>query len=365
MKRYIYIALTALTALAGCVKVETVEKPAEEVTFMVGQYAATKAVSLNSDGITSFRSKGYLHAIGVDETQDFFGADGETIYWREGTTEWTPTHPFYGPKHSSSYVNFISWHDNGGNPTTLSETSLQWTGRTIAASDNIMFADAVWHYKSNTANGSQYTGDEVTSGVPTLFHHALTRVQIKLRATVAADPDNASTTYEITLNTAQLAGYYTSGNMRLSTTEPAGTAPATSIWLGVNNATLLWSPSNGSNTTPLACIDSEMDITTTSTPVLALRSFLPQTLSENVVFSFTYTLTTKSNGLMTSSEEDIPVSIVLNTIRSTANMAITQWQPNKIYTYNIAINPVGQDILLNPIVESDWTFGNDLSATVE
>ncbi|MBR5924754.1 MAG: fimbrillin family protein [Bacteroidales bacterium] len=365
MKRYIYIALTALTALAGCVKVETVERPAEEVSFTVGQYAATKAASLNSESITSFRSKGFLYANGVDGAQDFFGASGETIYWREGSSMWTPTHPYYWPKHSDSYVNFVSWYDNGGDPTTATETSLQWIGRTIAASDNIMFADAVWHYKSNTANGSQYNGDEVTSGVPTLFHHALSRVQIKLRATVAADPDNASTTYEITLNSAQLLGYYTTGNMRLSTTEPAGTTPATSIWLGVNNATLLWYPSNGANTTPLACIDSDMNLTTTAAPVLALRSFMPQSLGDGVVFNFTYTLTTRSNGVITSSEEDIPVSIVLNTIRSTANMVINQWQPNKIYTYNIAINPIGQEILLNPIVESDWTFGNDLSATVE
>ena len=354
--------LTALTALAGCVKVETVEKPAEEVTFMVGQYASTKAVSLNSDGITSFKSKGYLYAIGVDETQDFFGADGETIYWREGTTEWTPTHPYYWPTHSSSYVNFISWHDNGGNPTTVSETSLQWTGRTIAASDNIMFADAVWHYNSNTANGSQYTGDEVTSGVPTLFHHALSRVQINFRTLYTVDPNNATTTYEVTVTDAQLRGFYTTGSMSLTTTEPSGTTPATSTWN--SSAALLWTPLSGSNNTPLACLENDLNLTTTSSAVLALSGFMPQTLGDGVVFEFTYTLVTKSNGVMTSSEEDIPVSIKINTIKTTTNEAITQWQPNKKYIYNIAIDPVGQEILLNPTVE-EWTLGSEYSATVE
>ncbi len=55
----------------------------------------------------------------------------------------------------------------------------------------------------------------------------------------------------------------------------------------------------------------------------------------------------------------------MNTIKNTSDVAITQWVPNKKYTYNIAINPVGKEILLNPIVETEWSFEEDINVTVE
>ena len=78
----------------------------------------------------------------------------------------------------------------------------------------------------------------------------------------------------------------------------------------------------------------------------------------------TYTVTTKSNGTVTSQESDVPATLVLNTFKNSSNQAITQWVPNKIYTYNIVIDPRGNEILLNPTLTSDWGI-NDISATVE
>ena len=118
MKQYWRIWLIlVLTALTGCVKAEMDPVPEREITFSVGNYATaeTKAVSLESYSITSFKSKGFLHAEGYEETtQDFFGAGGETITWN-GTDEiWAPSHPYYWPKGASSYINFISWYDKTG-----------------------------------------------------------------------------------------------------------------------------------------------------------------------------------------------------------------------------------------------------------
>lgn len=78
-----------------------------------------------------------------------------------------------------------------------------------------------------------------------------------------------------------------------------------------------------------------------------------------------YSVTTKSNGVTTATENDIPATIIMNTIKNTADVAIDKWTPNKIYTYNIAINPVGKEILLNPTVEAEWSFENDINVTVE
>ena len=177
----------AVAALAaGCAKVEVIDAPEREISFTVGNYApATKAVAVTE--FTSFKSKGYLYAEGVATVQDFFGANGETISVDDpiNPTEWTPSHPYYWPKSANSYINFVSWYDKNGAPTTATETSLVWeidgTNRTLASDDNILVADKAWFQKDNTFNGEQYTDDAITSGVPTLFKHLLAQVSVKAK----------------------------------------------------------------------------------------------------------------------------------------------------------------------------------------
>lgn len=367
MKRFWNIAaILVLAALAGCVKTEISPVPEKEITFTVGSYvpSATKASSLidSRDNITTFSTKAFLHAEGVAETQNFFGTAGETITWNSSASEWTPTHPYYWPKSSNSYINFVSWYDNAGAPTTVSETALEWVGRAISGTDNILFADAAWRFNQNA---STYRFNGVVSGVPTLFHHALSRVQVNLKETVAANPDIPTETYEVTLQSASLEGIFSSGTMKLINSDPGSTG--TNAWHSNGSPTLLWTTIAGSNATPVVGVasNSSVNIGTTATAILAQRSFIPQNLSDDVVLKLTYTVTTRSNGVITTEENDIPATIRLNTIKNTSNLEITQWLPNRIYTYNIAINPIGQSILLNPVIESDWGYSASLSTTVE
>lgn len=362
MKQYRNISIIVImAAIAGCAKVENAPTRDREITFTVGRYATeTKASSIiDTDNVTSFSSKAFLYAEGVDEVQDFFGT-GETISWDADAHIWEPSHPYYWPKSSNSYINFISWHDNGGAPTTASETALEWVGRTIGANDNIMFADAAWRYNQNA---STYQFNNVVAGVPTLFHHALCRVQINVKASVLANPDNNTETYEVTLQNASLVGIFQRGTMRLVNSDLGSTG--TRAWRSNNSPTLLWNTISGSNSDAVSMVTSNTSIGTDYTAILALRSFIPQNLADAVVLVLTYSITTKSNGVTTSVESDIPATITLNLIKNASNQEITQWLPNRIYTYNLVINPIGQDILLNPIVESDWGYSSDLSTTVE
>lgn len=344
----------ALVALAaGCSKVEVVNTPEREISFTVGSYApATKAVAVTE--FTSFKSKGYLYAEGVTGAQDFFGAAGETITFN-GTDTWAPSHPYYWPKGESSYINFVSWYDKNGAPTTVSETAISWSNRTIAPDDNILVADVAWRYKENTSNGAQYTDDAITSGVPTLFHHVLSRVQINVRATVAVDPSNANVTYEVSIQNARLEGIYQTGTMSLANTEMSSTG--TSAWVSANNNDFLWSAvGNAGN---IAVVSTNTTVGTAATPpILPESSFMPQNLGNDAKLVITYTITTTSGSTVTSTESDIPATIVLNKIKNASDIEITEWAPNKIYTYNIAINPVGDPILIEPAVEADWTTGN-------
>ena len=156
MKKLIYIAFAALAALTACTKVEMDSyAPQRKVTFQVASYAPqTKANSsmwtLGSS--PSFTAKAFLHADGyTDETQNFFGASGETItpYKNDGTAAtaetntsyWGPSHDYYWPKSSNSYINFIAWR--GATPATATETSLSWTDYTVQSTDDLVYADAL------------------------------------------------------------------------------------------------------------------------------------------------------------------------------------------------------------------------------
>ena len=94
-------------------------------------------------------------------------------------------------------------------------------------------------------------------------------------------------------------------------------------------------------------------ISETAVSILAQRSFLPQQLT-NAKLDLLLTITTKSNGIVTASESDIAVSLNLNTIKNASNVAITTWVPNKTYTYTLIINPINQEILLEPTLK-DWS----------
>lgn len=355
----------ALVALAaGCSKVEVVNTPEREISFTVGSYApATKAVAVTE--FTSFKSKGYLYAEGVIGAQDFFGANGETITFN-GTDTWAPSHPYYWPKSANSYINFISWYANDGTndivPNTVSETAFEIVGRTIGANDNILIADAAWHYKENTNNGTQYTGDVITSGVPTLFHHVLSRVKINVRATTAVDPSNANVTYEVSIQSARLEGIYQTGTMSLANTEMSSTG--TRAWVSANNNDLLWSAVG--NAENIAVVSTNTTVGTAATPpILPESSFMPQNLGNDAKLVLNYSITEKNNENITYSESGLTATLVLNTIKNTSDIAINQWAPNKIYTYNIAINPVGEYILIDPIIEKDWINGGSDTVSVE
>ena len=78
-KLFLAIAAVALVASASCTKVDT-DKKAEKISFNVANYTpATKATSLIDENIYTFNCKAFMKGEGVDELQDFFGTDGETI----------------------------------------------------------------------------------------------------------------------------------------------------------------------------------------------------------------------------------------------------------------------------------------------
>ena len=354
MKAYrgIY-GILVLVALAGCTKMEIVPAPEKEITFSVAEYASaqTKAsVSLESKGITSFKSMGFLHAIGVEGAQNFFGTSGETISKRESV--WAPSHPYYWPKSELSFVNFISWYDNGGTPSTVNETRLEWTNRTIAPSDNIMYADEAWRFNDNPVNTAQYEGDGITSGVPTIFHHALAQVKFQARLSEASE---GNVSWRVTISNFKVENVHKTGSISMVNGDP-GTAFTTKPWTDAS-----WIPTEAVDT-----LSRPANVTYTldaSTKVLMnSRSVLPQS-TFGMVLTFDYSIIT------TYGIDGNPLNEVKENATASVNLysdfKIYNWDKNTHITYTLVFDPKTSKIMFDPVLTEDWNTDLNNAAYIE
>ena len=344
MKKYfVFLGIAALT-LAACTKTEIDDTviPDQKIEFNAANYVPqTRAdgdtVSILSE-TTTFKTKAYLHAEGVPTVQPYFGDNGETITYKAGTDEsvWVPSHDYYWPKSKKSYINFVSWYDGNVNRTpTVTETTIKWENATIGTADNIMWADEAWHYNSNA---EKYKFDGVKEGVPTLFHHALAKLCIKAKAEPVTGGSDNKTTWVVTLEDIKITGTHNQGTLTLTNTEPTGTSPAQQAY-----TTEGWELPTG--TAPGITMTNTNALTTSLVDVLAEQSVLPQTLT-NAKLEFTLHIITKYNGTQYS-EEKIAQSVDLASLGTTA---ITKWEMNTKYTYNIIINPETNIVKFDPAV---------------
>jgi hypothetical protein len=344
MKKYFIIAVAAIAAMAACSKVDVVDTPARKITFEPASYVPqTKAHSLNSESINAFNCQAYMKGEGVVAMQDFFGASGETITYKSGTDTWEPSHDYYWPKSTNSYVNFFSWYDTGAGPTTVTNGTMAWTNRTIGTGDNIMYADPAWHFQQNTTNDSQYTGDTITEGVPTIFHHALAQVNFKAYANKTSV--EGLCTWTIVLKNVAITNVYNQGTLSLTTTEPA---EATKNTVGTWTSPAWTTTGSAASLTPA-------NLTVTATPstsantLLANQSVLPQDLS-NVHLTFDLDITTTYTAGQTN-HEIIPIDIPL---AGSTGFNTSAWALNHKYTYIVKVVPSENKVLFDPAIEEEW-----------
>ena len=305
MKKYFILAACALVASVACTKSEKADGPDVKIAFQVADYKAqTKANVGASTEFKSFKCKAFLHADGYESiTQDFFGADGETIVpdALPNPTQWAPSHDYYWPKSNQSYINFVAWYDKNGAPTTATETALEWSNRVVAPGDTILFANEAWRYNKN--NDPATYGIEASKGVPMLFHHAL--AQLSLKAKGVDLNDGATNYWRVVLDTVKISGVYNTGTLALTNSDPSFA---------------------GHNVLPQALVDGQQQVT--------------------VVFSI---YRKNANGYY--SKERIKHVFDLNDF--TASTPVTAWEMNKKITYTIIINPKTEKVLLDPVVE-EW-----------
>ena len=346
-KFFIAIAALALVASAACTKVE---KPATEkaITFSVANYVpATKAgeVSFLSEfanpADAHFQSVAFMKGVNVEGYQDFFG-DGETITWNATAKEWAPSHTYYWPKYKESYINFFSWYDTGAGPAVTNGT-MKWENRTIGTGDNIMYADPAWRFQMNTET---YLKDGVSEGVPTLFHHALSQVEIRAYAEKLEVADLLTWTVKLTELELKVNNV---GTLSLTATEPTSGYNIKGEWDG----TPAWVASGEKG----SIVPATFNVTATAADaaaakLLANQSVLPQNLT-GVSLKFKLDITTTYTA-GESNQEIIPVEIPLAAAVADGGFNTPAWALNTKYIYTIKVVPSENKVLFDPAVEAAW-----------
>ena len=404
MKKYFIIAVAAVAAMAACSKVEAnldnANSPGQKITFQAAPYTtATKAgvVSVFKD-FKAFKSRAFLHAVGVDlntdgtfkdsnTCQEFCGASGETISpyntsnviitnptaASTDVAYWAPSHEYYWPKHEKSYVNFIGWYGTDGtnavNPTiayAYDETASKWkasmtwtwSGTTAGeAGANLLYADMAWRYNQNPAAeyGLNGLNNNYNKGVPMLFHHALAQINVKAYAyaATAASGEPANTalttgsgtvtdnnaTWAIVLDNVKITPVYAEGTLALTNLDPG--TNKTQAWTGD------WAGTDTAGDLTASDFTVQKVSKETAEDVYAATCVMPQTIGASVVLSFDLDITTDYGD--EENHEIIPISIKLN------DMGTTAWEKNTKYTYYLQINPSQKRVRFDPAVEEDWT----------
>ena len=343
----IFTLVIVLAGLAGCTKGQY-DQPDNQVRYSVANLSektrASEVSFLNefaNPSQAAFSSVGFLHAEGVNETQSFYGTGAgngyEIISWN-GSNRWEPSITYYWPKGSASYVNFVSWYDAQGTPdlATLSETSLSWTNRSIVAGDNILVADEAWRYN---ANASTYHIDNASvTGVPTLFHHMLTRVAFNAKPKKLTD---SGTTWSVAINNFTLKNVRYVGTLSLKNADPETTS--TVAWTATDGTAASWSATTATQTVSGTAVNM-----TTLDPVavLPMRSFLPQALGLMAI-NFDYTIRTTYDANNYIEETANSGDIRLNAFTS----SVSEWGMNQMITYTITIDPEANVILIDPTAQ--------------
>ena len=361
MKKYMFFAVVALVASAACTKVEDTT-PARKISFEVANYVAQTKVQANNDELGgSFTTNAWF--TNGDGTKTRF-MSSETITWNTPISgQWAPSREYFWPK--TGYIDFYSY-DGVPAPTTAAEGSLIYnaTSTAIAATDNILVADAAFH---QTENGTTYQVDgNSVKGVPTLFRHMLAKIHFTVKVATTNEKKTPNTKWTVTiLNTTGKESnlvVYNKGTLTLTNTY-AGSTATTQAWTNAGtNHNVGWVAS-GTETldflTPAALVMAKNTISS-GDPVdlLALRSIMPQVLDDNAVFTLHYNVKAtyvdpNTGDETTYLDENREITLKINTIKNSSSVAITEWDMNQIITYNVVIDPVGQQILFDPAVE-EW-----------
>ena len=340
MKKFFFLAAMVGVALTGCMKNDVnVPKCETPISFEVANYVAQTRAN-GAFAYDSFGVNAWSHDAATSSTAQMM--TDEVVSLNGG--KWTTTTPYYWPINGT--VDFIAYYPTTDKPTIVYNyeggDTYKYTDYTVADVD-LMYADKAIRFSANNTaadNGTDFgIGSYGFEGVPTLFRHALAKVNFVVKN---YQPVHGHTSYEIVVDEIKL-NTYNKGSVTLTNTD---TTPASrGTWSVTDN---VWTPNTTGGTVPLTWVDAT-NLTTDADHEYDPHTqyVLPQTLTDDVTVSITYTVTQKSDGGFVSKKTYTPDPIKLNT------MGLAKWEMNKNITYTITISVTNNQILFAPAVE-EW-----------
>lgn len=344
MNKHIFYIAAACVALASCAKNEVrVNSPDKEITF---QTVSTKAGGAAFETNKHFFSYAYFLEKGKDWNKADLTKDAKAYIDNalitygtpaSGKNYWAAKDKYYWPKQGS--LTFFAWTDNTIHNPTSNPTPSVGTGATVSCApdtgikikdysvkDNpnkdILVAEIAKDKKSNES----VTGRDWTNGVPTVFRHALAKVEFKVNKREDY-PNVKIIVKKITLNKVSTKGTFTQGSPAESRKWSAQTEPEDlSVFTGDEEVTTTATILNP-NATPgvkdyFIVLPQNFDATSTST------------------LTIEYEIITTS----TSFKETVIETKALNAIYT------SNWECNKNYVLGITLGL--NEIYWDPSVEA-------------
>lgn len=350
MKKFFLLAAMVGVALTGCMKNEVyVPKCETPISFEVANYVAqTRAgdFEYTEFGVNAW-SRDAAASSSVQMMKD------EVVSLIGG--KWTTTTPYYWPINGT--VDFIAYYPTTVKPTIVHKyaggDTYTYTDYTVADVD-LMYADKAIQFSANNAaadNGTDFgIGSYGFEGVPTLFRHALAKVNFKVQNGL---PTDGVYSYDIKVNKITLK-VYNQGSVTLTS---AGTTPASrGTWSVTDN---VWTPTNADTDATLTWADTSLTLSDGTAVDYAPRTqyVLPQTLvagKQTIAVDYTVTQYQTIAGVKTeiSTQNYTPAAFDLE------GLTLDSWEMNKNITYTISLSSIGTQILFAPAVE-EWVDADD------
>lgn len=249
------------------------------------------------------------------------------------SNKWKAATDYYWPKDANSKLTFFAWGDATSAPdNTIGDcantTGITFTDYNITTVPNrdLMVAKIAADQK---ANDDEYKFDGVTAGVPTLFYHILSSLDIRAQRT----KDYAGTTFKIVsikFNNVSVEGTYEQGI-------DASKSPTAGSWTEstpkeIKDVLEVYTPDTPTQVDGLVSSSSFTPLTPDGYSV-----FLPHDLTDTEIVTIVYTI---NNGLST---ETVTVNKSLDDI-------FGSWEAGKKYTLTITLSL--EEILWDPAVEN-------------
>ncbi len=376
MKKLVSLAALVSVALTGCVSNEEIipEQKNKEISFEVASYVPQ---SRASGAFSTDQSFGVNAWYTLDDATDLM-MDGVTVSYNENDNDgddndyddtWKTSTDYYWPKKGT--IDFIAYYPTGVEPDITYQYNgtdqLTYTNYTVknsnstadpdpvytastTPSDDLMYASKAIRFNNNAdaaTNDTKLdytTGDYGFRGVPTLFNHALAQLKFKVQN---AKPNDLTYKWIITVKKIEVT-CYDKGSITLTNN---GTVNASSVGTWIKPTNEVWTPTGNLITTPLTW-NPTTDVTLSTDAITEFDNktvyILPQTLeADNQKVKVYYNVKVTKQDDTEVDNDDYEEEFDLYTD------ALKHWQMNKIITYTLSFNPVGEMILFAPAVE-DW-----------